>query len=575
MAKKSKKSKKRPRNAPGAVASRSAKTALEVLGEIAPAEAWNLDPLSLYAQVGDEALLGDVHPGTGAGGGGFDLSGLDFSTLRAMARIDVIAAIVGTRVNQVAAFCEPQEEEGQLGYKIRLRDGTAKATKADLERAAWISKFIYNCGVDRAVGRELDFESFTRAVIRDSLEIEQAAFEIVRTRRGEVAGFVPVDGATVRRVRPTGEEKKAGRYSVDEDPAFMQVINERVVASWSSRDFVMGIRRPRTNIHSNRYGFPELEELVKALTSLLHAEGFNAQNFTHGFHAAGVLAVKSKMNQGAWRAFTRNFYAMMSGAANAKRTPVIQLDPENKEELQSINLSSTNREMEFKEWMAFLQKITCAIYQIDPAELGFVYGAEGQSGALTQQGPEARIQFSKEKGLRPLLRVYQKWINRGVVHQIDERFELVFVGLEEQLKNSRLDQRIKKGAAYMTINEIRELDGLPPLKSPAADMIQNATYMNTAMSLDAQAQEQAQGGGEDQGEEDGEDQGDGEDGQGGDQGEDRQGGQAKAKPKDEDKPKAKDDEDEPKDKKQGKSGSPFAAFFKSANGAARRFVVEV
>lgn len=447
-------------------------------------EAYQLDPTAAAAYAGSEITLGDQHPGTAYG--------LTFSTLRQMARVDIAAAIIGTRLSQLVPFTEPQSDEGQLGFKIGLRDPDASPTRQDKKRAFQITDFVQSCGDNRAVGFELDFEAFTRMVMRDSLTLDQACFEILRTRRGQVAGFVPVDAATIRRAVPSAEERKAGRYVASPEVAFVQVIQQQRVAAWAPHELGFGIRRPRSNIYVNRYGFPELEEVMKAITALIHAESYNAQNFTHGLHASGLLAVKSRMDVDAFENLRKQFYALLSGAFRTRKTPIIQLNPQDNEEIQSINLANTNKEMEFQEWIAFLMKIACAIFQMDPAEINFVHGAEGQTGALTQSGPEMRVQYSKERGLRPLLRAYAKWLNHWIIQAIDPRFELRFVGLEEQLKNSRLERDIKLLGGYMTYNEIRKRNDLPPLDNPAADMIGTATYVNAAMQAAAMAQEQEQ-----------------------------------------------------------------------------------
>ena len=455
--------------------------------------AHDLDPHDVFTSAGDEATLGHQHLGT---------AGLTYSTLAHMSRVPTIGAIIQTRINQVAEFAWPATQDGELGFQIRLRDREAKASKKQQKRAREITDWMLSCG-DERIGYELNLEGFLRMLTRDSLTYDQGCFELVRTRGKDLAGFVPVDSSTIRRAVPTEKERKAGQRVKDETVAFVQVVADDVVAEWSARDFVFGVRRPRSNIHVAGYGCPELEDLIRVTTSLLHAETYNANNFTHGMHAAGILALKSKMNPKLFRAFRREFYSMMSGAYNAKKTPIIQLDPDSKEELQAVNLSQSNREMEFKEWMAYLQKIACAIYQIDPAELGFIYGAEGQSGALTQQGPEGRIVASKEKGLRPLLRALQVWLNRGVVSQIDPDYELVFVGLDHARQEAALESDLKKLKAFMTPNEIRSRYDLKPIPKEVdggtADLILDSSYLNTATQL-LQQQQMAEGGEDGEGE---------------------------------------------------------------------------
>jgi hypothetical protein len=350
---------------------------------------------------------------------------------------------------------------------------------------------MVSCG-DERIGFTMNLESFMRMLMRDSLVYDQGVFEIVRTKGNDVAGFIPLDAATIRHSIPTDAEREEGIRRKDDSVAFVQVLADEVKAEWTAMDLAFCVRRPRTNIGVNGYGYPELEDLVRVTTSILHGETYNANNFTHGMHTAGILALKSKMNPRLFKAFRREFYALMSGAYNAKKTPIVQLDPDAKEELQAINLSQSNKDMEFEKWMAYLQKIACAIFQIDPAELGFIYGAEGQTGALSQQGPEARILASKEKGLRPLLRSAQVWLNRWVVKQVDPEYELVFVGLDQQRREAQFEADMKRMKHFMSMNEIRarhDMKPIPPeVDGGAADMILDASYMNTALQLRQMAQ---------------------------------------------------------------------------------------
>ena len=388
---------------------------------------------------------------------------VDFSTLKHMSRIPIISSIIQTRINQVAEFAHPIIDGEELGFKIRLKD-RSEMDDNDREAAQKITNFLMTCG-DPRTNYEINFEAFLRQLVRDSLIFDQACFEIVKNRAGDIVSFTPVDASTIRRAKLTEKEQKKGRRDLTGKTEYVQVLDNRIVAEFGPKDLCFGIRRPRSWVEVQGYGFPELEELVRVTTSMLNAEYYNASNFTNGISAAGIIAIKSKMSPQVFRAFRREFYAMLSGAQNTKKTPVIQLDPDSNEDLKSLNFSSSNKDMEFGEWINYLIKICCAIYALDPAELGFVYGNEGSKASLNAKGPTERVLLSREKGLRPLIRAVQNWINHWLINQIDERFELVFVGLDGQSEADRLELDIKKVQHFMTINEIRATRGLPALKN--------------------------------------------------------------------------------------------------------------
>lgn len=406
--------------------------------------------------------------------------GLTFDTLQAMSRVPVISAVINTRINQVSEFAKAVNEDDGLGFQIRLKDRKAHASAEDKQNILQLTEFVKSCG-DNRITFETDFEAFLRMLVRDSLIYDQACFEIVRNQDGKVCGFLNVDSATIRRSALTEQERLDGRRSPD-GIQFVQVMNNQIVAQYKALDLCWGIRRPRSDLRFRGYGFPELEELVKVITHICNAEIFNSNNFTNGISASGIIAIKSKMNPNLFKSFRKEFYSMLTGASNSKRTPLIQLDPSNNEEVQSINLSNTNKEMEYQEWLNYLLKITCAMFQIDPAEIGFNFGVEGQSSAIFSMGVQDRAILSKEKGLRPLLRAIESWINRYIIDQIDTRYELTFIGLDSIPKDKQLEMDLKK-MAFMTLNEIRAKYDLPP--HPMGDRIGNPLFNPTEQ---AQAQ---------------------------------------------------------------------------------------
>jgi hypothetical protein len=381
---------------------------------------------------------------------------IGYKTLENMSKHPLISSIVQTRVNQVAEFAQYSNDD-DLGFRIKLRDDKEEPTDSDIKRADEIKRFIQDCGSE-SLDFELTFEGFVRQIIRDSLVYDQCCFEVVRNRRGTITGFLPVDASTIRRTKLTKEEKLKGRRDPDK-PSFCQVIEGRVVAEFGQKDLCFGVRRPRTAMKVKKYGYPELEELLYVLRNLESAEIFNAANFNNGISANGIIAVKSKMDPKMFRVFRREFYQLLTGVNNAKRTPLIQLDPESGEDINSINLTTSNKEMEYNAWVSYLIKELCAVYQMDPAEIGFVFGSEGQSSSLIQADPATRVIMGREKGLRPLIRSLQSWINKYIVYQIDPRFELEFVGLDSLSAEAKIELESHR-MKYMTLNEIRALHDL-------------------------------------------------------------------------------------------------------------------
>nr|CAB4128739.1 Bacteriophage/Gene transfer agent portal protein [uncultured Caudovirales phage] len=421
------------------------------------AKAWEFDPLDAATAQPDVAQ-GITYPGS--------YYGVTYETLRYMGRVPPVSLITQTMINKASEYLHPRIYDSRVGYRFALKDSKAKPTKANLTRMQELSEWFYTCGDPRI--QSIDNANLPVTMskfLRDSILVDQAVLEKVRTRGGKLAGFVAADGATFRRAALSKDELARGRRSPDAT-AFVQVIQNRVVARFEPEDLIFFIRRPRTDLRSLGYGYPELDELVRTITNIVNTDLHNGNNFTHGVHTSSIIGLKSKMNEKAFKAFRREFYAMLSGAQNSHKTPIIQLDPDEKEDIVQVNLSNTNKEMEFEKWQARLDRIVYGLFQMDRAESGIVDGNEGQTSAMQAQGPADRISASEDRWLWPLLRKLETMFNTHIVDEIAPEYRLTF-GLDEDDQNANLELAIKRVGKLTTVNEERAKLDLPPLKMPA------------------------------------------------------------------------------------------------------------
>lgn len=445
------------------------------------------EPQSAQYSIGD---LANTYMAQDAGYGGSSdaesIRGLDYDQLLAMSRVPIISAIVQTRVNQIAEFSTPSRDGQDIGFQIRLKDRNETPDEEDLETIDQLYDFMVSCG-DNRINFETNFESFLRMLVRDSLIYDQACFEVIKSRGGQIAGFMNVDSSTIRRTKRTKEELKEGRR----DPKraqFVQVVKNKTITEFQADELCFGIRRPRSDLRFHGYGFPELEECVGLITNLLNSDMYNASNFTNGISASGIIAIRSKMQPQLFRSFRREFYNMLSGPSQAKKTPLIQLDPDSNEDVRSINLSASNKDMEYSEWKNYMIKSICAIFQVDPMEIGFKFGNENQKSSFSQESSREKVLLSKEKGLRPLLRAIQSWLNKYIVERLDSRFEIVFTGLDSSPPEQLLKIAIQKVKTFMTVNEVRALYDLEPIET--GDVILDPTYLKMLSQTPAVVKDQ-------------------------------------------------------------------------------------
>lgn len=421
-------------------------------------------------------------------------SSLTYNTLYQMAtKNSVVGAVINTRVNQVSSFTKPSRfNKDKLGYEIRLRNPTAVPTEEQTRMMTAIETFIENCGYKKDNTRD-DFDQFIRKVVRDSLTYDQLTFEIIPDRKGLPAEFLAVDASTIR---AASEEFRFDPYMSDIAPkssdkvSYVQVIDGSVVSWFTSNELAFGIRNPRTSIYMQPYGFSELEQLITQITSHLYAEEYNSKFFSQGGTTKGIINLKQDpngvMSTQQLESFKRQWRSQVTGMTGAWKTPVVQIP----NGIEYLNVSQSNREMEFEKWMNYLINIVCAVYQIDPAEVNFPNngGVAGTGGGIFESSNESKLKNSKDKGLRPLLRFIESLMNKYIVSRFSEEFVFNFTGVDEKSEDEEADFDAKTSKVYRTVNEIRADHGKEPL--PHGDIILDPSYLNYIRQKEAAEQGQ-------------------------------------------------------------------------------------
>lgn len=430
------------------------------------------------------------------------LNRLSYDMLRMMVRVPFVATIVHTRCNEVGEMATPQSSPFSLGFVIETRERKKTPTKAEQKEIERLSGFFSHCGFwtpDQMVGRD-NLEVMLRKIVRDSLTYDQVNFEIIPGRGGKPGAFVALPAHTIRLARPHGRTFEPGNDQPQQispsDVAIVQVIRNQIKAEWTAKQCCWGVRRPRTDIESCGYGWPELEEVVEIVTYLLWGTDYNASQFRQGFMGEGIMSLMGDMPEHHLDAFRREFQSLMSGVTNAWTIPIVNFASD-KAKLEWTDFRKNNRDMEFSTWLNWLYKVLSSVYQFDPAQAGFVFGLEGQTSSMGgQQTPMDRVKLSRDKGLRPLLRSIAYWFNDYLVEPLNPDFLFRFAGYDAMEEQDKLDLDIKRLANFMTVNEMRGEYDLDERED--GDVILNQVWL--------QAKQGAEMGGEE---------GEGEEGEGG------------------------------------------------------------
>lgn len=444
-----------------------------------------------------QSVFFDPNDLSGNGKGFKDSKGiLSFEILRRMGNIHIIRSIVNTRIEQIQNFLHFSEDDQKEGFTIRKRTSLFKESKKEISSAEKkkieeIVEFLMNSGFNEKWDNIDDFQTFVRKIAFDSLTLDQLAFEVVRDKGWNIKKYRAVDASLIRfldSVDPKQRERLEDYRFKGYLPRFCMTWDDQILINPTTKEPILyypwelgfGIRNKSSDIRKNGYGTSELEILVELITGILWSVQYNMNNFSIGSTPKGFINVKnanisdSNMNE-----FRQAWSQMMTGVRNAKRTPVI-----NGIDLEWIDLDKSNREMEYQEWAQFLVIMVCSVYRIDPSELGFSF--KNQAQIFGQDGQKARLQHSREKGLKPILIFLENIITKYIVSEIDEDYEFVFTGIEVEDEETQVNlDKIKLESGMVSMQDIfkkysgREFDS-------ENDIILNQVYQQAQASKQQQ-----------------------------------------------------------------------------------------
>lgn len=414
-----------------------------------------------------------------------------------------------------------KEDDDVEEYNFELeRKAREKLEQQFKDAKKKVQDYVLNCGLTENrpfETKKWNFDSALRAWVRDTLTYDKYATEMVPDNAGRVHHWFPIDGSTIKyasnrlkdyrqlaenfinldilypenqveaiekqkvlELKPELIEKNAYKY--------VQVIRGKIERAYTEDELKLGIRNITTDIYSNGYGVAELEVLISLVTGHLNAEFYNQAYFTQGFSAKGILHIKAPLNRRKVETVRQQWQHMLKGARNSFQTPIFA----GMEDVAWIPLTQNHNDIGFEGWMRYLVKMICAIYQIDPSEIGIGFKEEGTGGGgLGGDNTKEKMDQSKDKGLYPLLRHIENYMNEQIIKPFDSRFLIKFCGVtsetrDESVKRQDLERKFKK-----TVNEIRAEDGLPPLPG-MDDFIAGPEYASWYGQFSKKAEEQQQ-----------------------------------------------------------------------------------
>lgn len=446
--------------------------------------------------------------------------GLPFDLLRQLSDVSPIdRLIIDTRIMQVKRVARRSMGRYEVGFAVRhIRDGAE-----DFDVPEGLQKLARE--VEETLARptaafHATVRDFFTSAIEEELTIDRKVMIISRDRRGRPIRFHLIDGATVRPVpavvfEAIQAEYERGRSSIlpsyDEvayrlsessgwdltRAAYVQIVDGQIVGAWEDDEIAVDITNPTVRINWWGYGRSLLEKSFRLTDAFLKAWNYNLELFRLNYPEA-VLAVIGDYDPEGLAAFKRKVLGEGTGVDNNWRLPVIPF-PDETGKIEMVKLRDTPKDMMFAELLQALVRLKCAAYRMHPSMINFTVDSSAGGVIFRSSASEEEvISLAQEEGYQAILDSLGDWLTRSIVQEWHEDLRLVWVGVDDDTEDKRIERAERMAQSIASINEARATLGLKPMPKgipeEPADWI--GSYQQAIQMIMGQQQQQAQQGGD-------------------------------------------------------------------------------
>lgn len=414
------------------------------------------------------------------------------------------------------------EIEDIPGWIVKKKNGLSP----DREDKKIINKltdfFTWN-GVKYNPEADIDnISDMTAAIIEEQHILDKYAIENRFTKNGKLYDYSLIDAGTIFRVIPEGfqgnrDDIRPPRYNYilktdiakklyeqrksatpkPEEIRYVQIIDGVVCAGFTSKEMVVPIGNFSVDHRMYGQAISPVDQSVILISSFMRSLRFNANVFDELSIPRVALVMKNgNHSTQALRALQREWEANFKGDRSGYKMPILNGDA------NVLDLYKNARDMEYMKYLMFCGAFIFSAHGVDPAEAGLKFD---QSQHLMGENQDAKMKFSKSRGLNDRLKNIERFFNKQLWLMGINNFEFKFTGLDtiDREARNRRDKELLE--TRKTFNEIREYYGDKPVDG--GDVIGNQFFIQGIQMSQAQAAQEGSGDnlGEDMGEDIGDD----------------------------------------------------------------------
>lgn len=292
------------------------------------------------------------------------------------------------------------------------------------------------------MGHKTRFREMLNIMVDDILTVDCLAFEYEKTFGGDLLNVVPVDPTTiVLRVTETGGTP------VPPTSAYAQYIAGTLIGEFTTDEMLYETYSTRSY---SPYGLAPLESLIIQVESALQGAIYNLSFFKEGNIPEGFINLPEEIagdldQVKQWQSWFDN---IMAGDVRFQRR--LKMLPGE----STYTPTKKAEDMAFERFEMWLLQQTCAVFDVQPQDIGITYQVNKATGDTQQQ-------IGRERGLIPLANFVKEILDTLIQEEMGfEQLQLQWLDLNPTDRKEEIDiaaKEIEIGA--LSVDEYRAEQG--------------------------------------------------------------------------------------------------------------------
>jgi len=267
--------------------------------------------------------------------------------------------------------------------------------------------------------------------------------EKVFNAKDELVELNSVDAATIRPCYNIFGE-------LDPERAYVQVINEKVVAEFKNSELIYMMQNPQNDIYSFGYGQSPIEKILLTVQASLNADLHNAEVFSQDNVPPGLLDLGDMSQEEATQ-----FIAIWN-ATVVNDTHKMKFVWGSDKDKKYIPFKGANKDMQYMEYIDWLSRIKLAAFGLTSIDANITQDVN-RATAKTQES------ITKSRGIKSAKALIEEYFNREIILPLgftDVEFKFVeATTLEEKRQQAEIDKIYIEAGVY-TPKDVAKRDGL-------------------------------------------------------------------------------------------------------------------